>query len=580
MAPLSETVLEMIKSLRKNWHSLCPSERTTVCGADFMLQALQLSMAEINKQHFGEFTVSLSDVLMAWKQLLHEKLDLPFEDMEVVEHYKDIRKTYDAFLKNANILDLIDVYQKCQTLTSTCENKVMSPVQLLDFISGRSCTSYENINPFGSESPTTKCNLNNKKVQSIARKIICSYLSLLVNSKNDLALAHIINIPDRELGREAFTDLKHAAREKQMPVFLVATSFIRMIELGGKGYAPSPSDPLRTHGKGLNKFIIFMDKLEEILGEIPNPRIAGGRILSAIKTELIKGRSSGDPFRQATEEVTQDLDLRIKNIINSQEEDGVVNTTGSSPARPRSHAINHGTAYCGRDTVKILLVLLDEEAANPPTENKAELLYGDENTTSYTGTPILTLFSSPIQANEFLIKPLRERVQKSMEEKKIKMKQTLIRSQFACTYKDDFMTSYERCSNRNHSTEEPASTTLLRIALTEGMNSSDGEPTLGTSSGNVQLNRSKSEKVSKKSSDQTGNKAPKRKQVDLNSDSGLCIHENELSQPQMSKIPKTSSSPQKKSNKILARSAAKGCKPATKNKLIAGQAKLTQFFRV
>ncbi|XP_031796538.1 PCNA-interacting partner isoform X2 [Sarcophilus harrisii] len=523
MAPLSETVLEMIKSLRKNWHSLCPSERTTVCGADFMLQALQLSMAEINKQHFGEFTVSLSDVLMAWKQLLHEKLDLPFEDMEVVEHYKDIRKTYDAFLKNANILDLIDVYQKCQTLTSTCENKVMSPVQLLDFISGRSCTSYENINPFGSESPTTKCNLNNKKV---------------------------------------------------------ATSFIRMIELGGKGYAPSPSDPLRTHGKGLNKFIIFMDKLEEILGEIPNPRIAGGRILSAIKTELIKGRSSGDPFRQATEEVTQDLDLRIKNIINSQEEDGVVNTTGSSPARPRSHAINHGTAYCGRDTVKILLVLLDEEAANPPTENKAELLYGDENTTSYTGTPILTLFSSPIQANEFLIKPLRERVQKSMEEKKIKMKQTLIRSQFACTYKDDFMTSYERCSNRNHSTEEPASTTLLRIALTEGMNSSDGEPTLGTSSGNVQLNRSKSEKVSKKSSDQTGNKAPKRKQVDLNSDSGLCIHENELSQPQMSKIPKTSSSPQKKSNKILARSAAKGCKPATKNKLIAGQAKLTQFFRV
>ncbi|XP_074127502.1 PCNA-interacting partner isoform X2 [Sminthopsis crassicaudata] len=579
MASLSEAVLEMIKSLRRNWHSLCPSERTTVCGADFMLQALQLSMAEINKQHFGEFTVSLSDVLLAWKHLLHEKLDLPFEDIEVIEHYKDIRKTYDAFLKNANILDLIDVYQKCQTLTSTCENKVMSPVQLLDFISGRSCTSYENINSSGSESPTTKCNLDNKKVRSIARKIICSYLSLLVNSKNDLALAHIINIPDRELGREAFTDLKHAAREKQMPVFLVATSFIRMIELGGKGYAPSPSDPLRTHGKGLNKFIIFMDKLEEILGEIPNPRIAGGRILSAIKTELIKGRSSGDPFRQATEEVTQDLDLRIKNIINSQEEDGVVNTTGSSPARPRSHAINHGTAYCGRDTVKILLVLLDEEAANPPTENKAELLYGDENTASYTGTPILTLFSSPIQANEFLIKPLRERVQKSMEEKKRKMKQTLIRSQFACTYKDDFMTSYERCSSRNHSTEEPVSTTPLQIALT-GMNSFDGEPTLGTSSGNVQLNRSKSEKVSKRSSDQTGNKGPKRKQVDLNSDSGLCVHENELPQPQMSKIPKTSSSPQKKTNKILARSAAKGCKPATKNKLIAGQAKLTQFFRV
>ncbi|XP_059790775.1 PCNA-interacting partner isoform X24 [Balaenoptera ricei] len=52
----------------------------------------------------------------------------------------------------------------------------------------------------------------------------------------------------------------------------VATSFIRTIELGGKGYAPSPSDPLRTHIKGLSNFINFIDKLDEILGEIPNPR--------------------------------------------------------------------------------------------------------------------------------------------------------------------------------------------------------------------------------------------------------------------------------------------------------------------
>ncbi|XP_044535081.1 PCNA-interacting partner [Gracilinanus agilis] len=464
---------------------------------------------------------------------------------------------------------------------SRCQGLALpSGVQLLNFLSSRSCVSDEDTNLSGSSSPISKCHLNNKKVQLIARKIICSYLTLLVNSKNDLALAHIINIPDRGLGREAFTDLKHAARAKQMSVFLVATSFIRMIELGGKGYAPSPSDPLRTHGKGLNSLIIFMDKLEEILGEIQNPRIAGSRILSAIKTELIKGRSSGDPFRQATEEVAQDLDLRIKNIINSQQEDRVVNTTGSSPARPKSHAINHGTAYCGRDMVKTLLVLLDEEAANPPTENKADLLYGDENTTSYAGIPILTLFRSPIQANEFSIKPLRERVQKLLEEKKVKMKQTLIRSQFACTYKDDFMTSPDRYNDRNHSTEEPEGMLRLQNDFREGMNSSVGVPTVGTSSGNVRPNRSKNEKISKKSSGQTGNKSPKRKQVDLDSDKDLCDHENELFQPQLGKIPKASSNLQNKLNRIPAKSAAKGCKPSTKNKLIAGQTKLTQFFRL
>ncbi|XP_059790767.1 PCNA-interacting partner isoform X16 [Balaenoptera ricei] len=352
-----KSVLDMIKEFRRNWHTFCNSERTTVCGADSMLLALQLSMAENNKQYSGEFTVSLSDVLLTWKYLLHEKLNLPVENMKVIDHYENIRKIYDDFLKNSNMLDMIDVYKKCNVLTSNYEN-------------------YANISP----------------VQLLAKKIIYSYLNLLVNSKNDLALAHILNIPDRGLGREAFTDLKHAAREKQMSIFLVATSFIRTIELGGKGYAPSPSDPLRTHIKGLSNFINFIDKLDEILGEIPNPSIAGGRILSVIKMQLIKGQNSRDPFYKAVEEVAQDLDLRIKSIINSQQGDLALSTTDISPARPKSHAINHGTAYCGRDTVKTLLVLLDEEAASAPTKNKAELLYDDENTIHHNGTSILTLF--------------------------------------------------------------------------------------------------------------------------------------------------------------------------------------------
>ncbi|KAM8935101.1 PCNA-interacting partner isoform 18-T18 [Lycaon pictus] len=357
MAALNQkSILDMIKEFRRNWHTLCNSERTTVCGADSMLLALQLSMAENNKQHSGEFTVSLSDVLLTWKYFLHEKLNLSVENMEVIDHYEDIKKTYDDFLKKSNMLDLIDVYKKC-ILISSCEyNANISPVQLL------------------------------------ARKIIYSYLNLLVNLKNDLALAHILNIPDRGLGREAFTDLKHAAQEKKMSIFLVATSFIRTLELGGKGYAPSPSDPLRAHVKGLSNFINFIDKLDEILGEIPNPSIAGGRILSVIKMQLIKGQNSRDPFCKAVEEVAQDLDLRIKNIINSQQGDVAVSTTDISPARPKSYAINHGTAYCGRDTVKTLLVLLDEEAASMPTKNKAELLYDDENTVHNNGISILTLF--------------------------------------------------------------------------------------------------------------------------------------------------------------------------------------------
>ncbi|XP_004418085.1 PREDICTED: PCNA-interacting partner [Ceratotherium simum simum] len=580
MAVLNQKlVLDMIKEFRRNWHTRCNSERTTVCGADSMLLALQLSMAENNKQHSGEFTVSLSDVLLTWKYLLREKLNLPVESMEVTDHYEDIRRTYESFLKNSNMLDLIDVYKKWSVLTSNCENNAnISPSQLWDFLSGRQHAVDDETDLHAPTSPMSKHNQDNEKEKLLAKKIIYSYLNLLVNSKNDLALAHILNIPDRGLGREAFTDLKHAAREKQMSIFLVATSFIRTIELGGKGYAPSPSDPLRTHVKGLSNFINFIDKLDEILGEIPNPSIAGGRILSVIKMQLIKGQNSRDPFYKAVEEVAQDLDLRIKNIINSQEGDVAYSTTDISPARPKSYAINHDTAYCGRDTVKTLLVLLDEEAASAPTKNKAELLYDDENTIRHNGTSILTLFRSPTQVNNSLMKPLRERIHESMQEKKFKMKQTLIRSQFACTYKDDWVISKDKW-NRIHSASEPLCVLHMENDLSEGINSSVGRPTIGTSSGNVHLDRSKNEKVARKSSSQTGNKSSKRKQVYLDDETILCDNGNELPQHKNVKIPKTSNDLQNKLDGKLAR-VAKSNKCTAKDKLITGQTKLTQFFRL
>ena len=46
----SQKILNLIKYFRRQWPLFSNSERTTVCGADCMLTALQLSMAEVNKQ--------------------------------------------------------------------------------------------------------------------------------------------------------------------------------------------------------------------------------------------------------------------------------------------------------------------------------------------------------------------------------------------------------------------------------------------------------------------------------------------------------------------------------------------------
>ncbi|XP_052020980.1 PCNA-interacting partner isoform X2 [Apodemus sylvaticus] len=565
MAVLNQlSVLGMIKEFRRNWRTLCSSERTTLWGPDSMLLALQLSMAENNKQHSGEFTVSLSDVLLTWKYFLHEKLNLPTENMTVVAHYEDIKKTYDDFLKNSNALDLIDVYKKCSSLTSNRETSTISSIQLRDFLSG---TEYA-VNEANLHMPASpvKCSQNDKQVRLLAKNIFFSYLSLLVNSKNDLALAYILNIPDRGLGREAFTNLKHAARQKQLSMFLMATSFIRALELGGKGYAPSPADPLWAHAKGLSEFINFIDKLDEILGEIPNPSLAGGRILSAIKMRLIKGHSSGEPFYKAVEEVVQDLNLRIKNIINSQE--GVaVSTTNISPVPPKSFAINHDTAYCGRDAVKILLILLDEDAASAPTRNKAELLYNDES-----GTSILTLFRSPTQVKNTSVKPLRERVQKSLQAEKNKMRQTLIRSQFACTYKDDYIMSKKKWDV--NSSFKPLSAPHLENDVSEGAQSSFGKARIEISSENIHMDRSKEDKIPRKS---TKRKILERKQLDLDSENIHCDHGNELYQHKNVKITKVPCGSHSNSGGKLAQ-GAKGNRWAAKDRLIPGQTKLTQYF--
>lgn len=51
----------------------------------------------------------LSDVLMAWKHLLLDKLHMPHDDSPP-GNYDLIRQAYDSFLKRTNTVDLIDIH--------------------------------------------------------------------------------------------------------------------------------------------------------------------------------------------------------------------------------------------------------------------------------------------------------------------------------------------------------------------------------------------------------------------------------------------------------------------------------------
>lgn len=62
---------------------------------------------------------------------------------------------------------------------------------------------------------------------------------------------------------------------------------MRAIQLGGKGYAPAESDPLRKHIKGLSDFVQLLDNLEEILGEVPDPWYAAQLTAECVKSSFV-----------------------------------------------------------------------------------------------------------------------------------------------------------------------------------------------------------------------------------------------------------------------------------------------------
>ncbi|ESP05241.1 hypothetical protein LOTGIDRAFT_102968, partial [Lottia gigantea] len=93
------------------------------------------------------------------------------------------------------------------------------------------------------------------------------YIELLVNTRSELSLATVFNIPDRELGHLAFTALKHTSRQKKLPMYQTAVSHIIKLRLGSKAHAPSLDCELAPFVKGIGELITFVQKLQCVVEE-------------------------------------------------------------------------------------------------------------------------------------------------------------------------------------------------------------------------------------------------------------------------------------------------------------------------
>ncbi|XP_060565444.1 PCNA-interacting partner-like [Ruditapes philippinarum] len=387
------TALSSIQGYHQYFISLCrklnllPNDRVTLISPMDQLIAIQLCLAEKSKEETGDFDVETSIVLQAVKDITNKKL-LSQYDITSCSKDSGICELYDKFLKDCNYLDGCDVYnvlkkemsknEELQKLIKEQSFLILDPPKsilerkMVEFLAEnkdvKSVTvevpldCEENISVTVDNSClATVLDVNVplstvKKAPSITeayvRLVFLSYLELIVNSRSELALARVFNVPERELTHSAFTAVKHESRQKKMTMYQTATSFIMKIRLGGKGYAPDCNNPLGAHVKGIGEFVSLMHRMETVIEEDPDIRSACRRTVNILKREMLKCRDS--KIRNSNvESVSQLLHAQIADIIDELDKNIVVT--------PDKTAANGGS-LTSRRARKALRQLLDKLA--------------------------------------------------------------------------------------------------------------------------------------------------------------------------------------------------------------------------
>ncbi|CAJ0939894.1 unnamed protein product [Ranitomeya imitator] len=185
--------------------------------------------------------------------------------------------------------------------------------------------------------------------------------------------------------------------------------------------------------------------------------------------------------------------------------------------------------------------------------------------------PAMYLDSRSPEQNGSSPKSLNQRVQKCLDKKKPKLKQNLIRSQFSCTYKDDAATQIKPLAFPSMSQVPTCIHPALKIV-----------PVLCFDDDAIPTGDVPKEKISLQIN--SGNRDPivvkaKAKKAPLRKSTKRKQFDNGANQNDLDDEPAQKKTAPPNKSKEMASMAKKNSKSAAKTQ-IAGQAKLTSFFRL
>ncbi|XP_012554734.2 PCNA-interacting partner isoform X2 [Hydra vulgaris] len=244
--------------------------RSTFLSETDQLAALQLSFILLQKK-LGLNTDISSKELFSYRDIilrLKDNTQIFDEDEPDFKNKndKELYNSYNLFLKHCNMIDEIDVKNSAVKLIK--EQPSGGDKKDRDVLS-----------------PVPKA-LNTDIVQF--RRVVIGYLQLLVNSRDEIALARVIDLPSRGIDHAAFTEIRKHATKKSMSMYQVVCSFSRQILLGGKGYHPDNQHILFKHKEGLVNFIQLVDELQTALDDSIQFKDGIKQILKILKNTFIK----------------------------------------------------------------------------------------------------------------------------------------------------------------------------------------------------------------------------------------------------------------------------------------------------
>ncbi|XP_041484126.1 PCNA-interacting partner-like [Lytechinus variegatus] len=397
---------------RYRHHGLAANDRQTVLSHSSHLLMVQLCLAERSKQKHDLFEVDMSEVLLTSRELLQQKLSTnqlsctpkPTNDSSsTTPESHPLMNMYEGMLKRCNMVDMVDVWREVrkaeskrreeETNGSLAESKtkfvILHPPQgdiectMLSSLSGNERPSTITALTFDPSSPSTdeegcedvmRLEVSTERLswdqgmsalhdfqsastpsarsptETFCRQLFLSHLALLINTRDELSLAHCLSLPDKGLGIEGFTALRKAAQEKNMPMFQTMVSFIMKLRLGGKSYAPDLSSPLGEYVKPMGDFVNLIQKMQTLTEETKDPREAIKKILHTIKISILKSSENvlkAGSLEKAVADLTRETDYLI---INYTEE--------KTPKK----IVGQGRVIYGQKTIYVIRNLVDRQS--------------------------------------------------------------------------------------------------------------------------------------------------------------------------------------------------------------------------